>query len=327
MTDNQSQSIRAVKPDIVTTIQSLRESAERGIPAANIFYGLSDLMSSQIERIKPVWNELDPEFRRKIVRRMAETSEANYEMDYRAFGLFALNDPDPEVRSAAIDVLWEDESLELLRHLVNTAQNDDTPFVRAAAMTALGRFILAGELGNLPESEAINAQDVAIRLLNDDKEEVDVRRRALEALSNSSHDMVPGAIKKAYRSGDRKMQVSSVFAMGRTCDEQWENIVLNELDSEDAEMRYEAARAAGEIELVSAVPKLAQLLTENDEDIRLAAVWSLGEIGGKEAIRILEAMLEVAEESEDDELIEAVEDAIGNANLVMGDMFSFDDED
>jgi aminopeptidase N len=327
MTDNQSQSIRAVKPDIVTTIQSLRESAERGIPAANIFYGLSDLMSSQIERIKPVWNELDPEFRRKVVRRMAETSEANYEMDYRAFGLFALNDPDPEVRSAAIDVLWEDESLELMRLLVIIAQNDDTPFVRATAVTALGRFILAGELGNLPEGETANAQDVAIKLLNDDKEEVDVRRRALEALANSSHDMVPGAIKKAYRSNDRKMQVSSVFAMGRTCDDQWENIVLNELDSEDAEMRYEAARAAGEIELVSAVPKLAQLLTENDEDIRLAAVWSLGEIGGKEAIRILEAMLEVAEEAEDDELIEAVEDAIGNANLVMGDMFSLDDED
>jgi hypothetical protein len=328
MTDKNQSPVRAVKPDLPATLQALREGAEKGIPPASVFYGLSDLTAGQIERVRPVWNDLNVEFRRKVMRRLAETSEMDYELDYRAFGIFGLSDADAEVRSAAIDLLFEDESLELMGKLITLVQNDDATFVRASAMSALGRFILAGELGDLPESEAARAQQVAVRLLTDETVDVDLRRRALEALANSSNDLVPGAIRKAYRSSDHKMKVSSLFAMGRTCDDQWEDIILTELTSDDAEMRFEAARAAGELELVSAVPRLAQLLTEDDQEIKEVAIWSLGEIGGKEALRVLRAMLDVAEESEDEDLIEAVEDAIGNASLAGGDLFNlWDNED
>lgn len=323
MENNREQpSTPIVKPDLAATIQGLRDGSERGIPTATIFYGLSDLTSNQVAEIKPVWNTLETEFRRKVMRYMAETSETDYEVNYRAFGLFGLTDIDSEVRTAAIDVLFEDESLELMQQLMNLAERDSSTAVRAAAMSALGRFILAGELGDLPENETVKAQALALRLLNDEQAEIDVRRRALEAFSNSSHEAVPSAIKKAYRSSERKMQVSSVFAMGRSCDHQWENIVLEEIEGEDAEIRYEAARAAGGLELVSAVPKLAQLLTEDDEEIKEVVVWSLGEIGGRESLRVLNAMLEIAEEAEDEDMIEAIEDAIGSASLVGGDLFT-----
>jgi hypothetical protein len=53
----------------------------------------------------------------------------------------------------------------------------------------------------------------------------------------------------------------------------------------------------------------------DDREIQLVAIWSLGEIGGKESMRVLEFLLGKAEEDEDDDLEEAVEDAIGNASL------------
>jgi hypothetical protein len=322
MTTKKAKGIRPMKPDVPATIAALQESEQRGVAAATVFYGLSDLTPAQIERIAPYWMALDVELRRKMMRRMAETSENDIEMNYHAVGIMGLSDPDAEVRQAAIDVLWEDESLALMNQLVAIAANDNTNFVRASALSALGRFILAGELGDLPEESTLPAQDVAIRLLKDEREEVDVRRRALEAIANSSSDFVPGAIRKAYRSGDPKMQVSAIFAMGRTYDEQWEEIVLQEIENEDPEFRFEAARAAGELELTGAVPKLAKLLAEDDPEIREMAVWSLGEIGGKEAVRILQVMLEAAEEAEDEDMIAAVEDAIGTASLADGNMFS-----
>jgi hypothetical protein len=206
-----------------------------------------------------------------------------------------------------------------MRRLMTLAQRDASDEVRAAAASDLGRFILAGELGDLPETETAQAQEAMLRLYNDVGVPVEVRRRALEAFSNSSHDGVTAAIRKAYRSADHSLQVSAIFAMGRSCDhEEWEDAVISELESDDDEKRYEAARAAGELALLDAVPRLARLLVDDDREIQEAAVWSLGEIGGKEALRVLTAFLEVVEARDDDEMIQFIEDAISTASMADG---------
>jgi HEAT repeat protein len=312
---------RGEKPDLMTTVHTIQEGEKSGSPRAAAFYGLSGLTRAELKQIAPEWQTLDVEYRRKLVRRLAEATETNYELDYHNIGLFSTYDSDATVREAGIDVLWEDQSIEVMDRLVELAKHDKADSVRAAALKALGRFILKGELGELPEGESVRAQQAAVAALNDMREPVEVRRRALEAISNCSHEQVPGAIQKAYRGDDRAMKLGAVYAMGRTCDDRWEGAVINELDSGDAEMRFEAARAAGELELVAAVPKLGQLVAEDDAEIQDIAVWSLGEIGGREALRILRAVLDIAEENEDDDLVSAVEDAIGNASLAGGDLF------
>jgi HEAT repeat protein len=310
------------KPDLMATIASIQEGEKAGSPKAAAFYGLSGLSISEIEQLAPEWQTLDVEYRRKLVRRLAEATETNYELDYHNIGLFSTYDDDATVRESGIDMLWENETIVVMDRLVELAKEDRSDSVRAAALKALGRFILKGELGELPETETVRAQQAAVAAMNNLREPVEVRRRALEAIANSSHEQVPGAIQKAYRGDDQLMRLSAVYAMGRTCDDRWENTVLKELDSRDPEMRYEATRAAGELELVSAVNRLGQLVADDDPEIQDMAVWSLGEIGGREALRILRAVLEMAEESEDDDLINAVEDAIGNASLAGGDMFA-----
>ena len=46
-------------------------------------------------------------------------------------------------------------------------------------------------------------------------------------------------------------------------------------------VRAEAASAAGEIEIKSAVPALLRMLRDPDLDVRMAVIWSLSQIGGK----------------------------------------------
>lgn len=301
------------QPDLATTLNTLREND--GTVNATLYYGLSGLEPSEIRQLAPVWAELTPEYRRKLLRELVEASETNFELDYSTLGYYALDDAAPSVREAAIELLWEDESMPLMHRLNDLALEDEAVEVRAAAASALGRFILGGELGDLDEAETVRAQETAVSILNNTSEDIDVRRRALEAISNSSHEIVEEAIREAYDSHDRRMQISSVFAMGRSYDEQWNEYVIQQLDSEDAEMRYEAARAAGELEIENAVRGLTRLALEDDREIMEVAIWSLGEIGSKEATRTLERLATEAKRLHDDELLEAIEDALGTASM------------
>jgi len=300
------------KPDFNTALSALAAGEKT---ESAIFYGLSGLQPNDLERLQPVWESLPASYRRRLMRELVDVSETNFELDYGVFARFGLSDSDPGVRASAIEVLWEDESLDLMQRLIDLARSDDAREVRAAAVSALGRFILAGELGDLPESATVKAQEAVIAILNNTSEDVDVRRRALESIANCGHEIVESAILSAYNGDDRRMQISAVFAMGRTCDDRWSDYVLRELDSEDAEMRYEAARAAGELELEEAIPHLSRLAFDNDVEIKDVAIWSLGEVGGKEAVRVLNLLARDARVSGDQELVNAIDEALGNATL------------
>jgi HEAT repeat protein len=312
------------RPTLDAVIEALQAGESENRVSSVIFYGLSGLTSVDIRRIAAVWEELNPDYRAKVMENLVEVGESNFELDYRAIAMLGLDDDNPDVRVAAIEALWEDQSLEIMDRLIDIALLDADIPVRAAAVSALGRFILAGELGELPESEIRRAQEAAINLLNSEDEDVDVRRRALEAISNSSHEIVTPAIENAYHSLDQRMRISSVFAMGRSCDDRWEDIVLQETTNPNPEMRYEAARACGELGISEAVPFLVRLSQEHDREIKQAAIWSLGEIGGGQALRVLGQLAEEAEITDDQDMLEAIEDAIGNASLVGADL-EFDD--
>jgi HEAT repeat protein len=63
------------------------------------------------------------------------------------------------------------------------------------------------------------------------------------------------------------------------------------------------------------VPILAQLAFEADVETRDTAIWSLGEIGGKEAVRVLKVLADEAEERDDEDLQAAIEDALASAEV------------
>lgn len=285
-------------------------------PDPTIIYGLSGLSQDRLDAVKPVWTGLTPNVRRKVFRSLVEASETIFQLEYRLFAIYALEDDDPGVREAAVDILWEDQSLEVMNWLVHLAEHDEVREVRAAAASGLGRFVLMSELDELPEEDQDVPQLTVIRIWQSQQEDMAVRRRALEAMANCGADLVPQAISEAYNSDHWEMRQSAIYAMGRSCDPQWREVVLTEIESDDPALRYEAARAAGELELTEAVTQLGQLTFEQDRDIVGAAVWSLGEIGGQNAVRILEALADKAEEAEDNDLLAAAEDAINNATLL-----------
>jgi HEAT repeat protein len=303
------------KPSIDVVVRAIENRVDNDIIPQEVYYGLSDASNDQVTQFKTYWDTLQASYRRQVIAALAEVSETDFEFDFRELGLLALKDADTGVREAAIKMLWIDESSEFAQQLMHMGQHDDSSTVRAAACSELGRFILLGEYEEIPESLTNQIQEIIIGIWTDTTEVVEVRRRALEAISNSGHQIVKAAIEEAYSSDEHTLKVSAVFAMGRSLDPRWKSIILTELNSSDSELRFEAARAAGELEIKQSVSQLGHLALTDDREIQEVAIWSLGEISGTQASRILDDLADTAQDSGDDELLEVIEDAIGSARM------------
>jgi HEAT repeat protein len=281
-------------------------------------YLLSGLDKSQVERVRAVWPTIPGDRRKAIIGHLADLSESNFEVDFGSIFRIGLTDSEPEVRVGSIEGLWIEDDVALIKPLVDLMQNDGAEEVRAAAAGSLGRFVLAGELEEIPPARGEAVVDVLREVIEDITETVEVRRRAIEAIGYSSADGVFELIGDAYGDMDDRMRISAVYAMGRSADRRWADLVLGEVESSIPEMRYEAARACGELQNPGALPALKRLLDDPDDQVREASVWAMGQIGGGESRRLLVAILE-DEEAED--LHEVAEEALEELEFLGGDTF------
>lgn len=271
-----------------------------------LLYGLSDLNRQEIADFQAAWAQIPDKRRRKLARALVELAEDHIEVDYHAIFRWLLNDADPVVRAAAVDGLWEDEDVALLGPLVRLLSSDPDVRVRAAAATSIGRYVLLGELEEIESALAMRAEQSLLAVIHSPDEDIEVRRRAIESIAYSGEAGVRDIIQSAYYHEDERMRVSAIFAMGRSADPYWRNIVLAELDSDRPAIRYEAARAAGELEVKAAVPRLIELIDDDDAEVKEAAITALGRIGGPQARRALLRCLE----SDDEAIADAADAAL-----------------
>jgi HEAT repeat protein len=310
--------------EFARVLEHLQDTSQ-SLPAADLYY-FSDLAGQDLEALEAAWPEVPVERRRGLMQDLDDLSEANFEVTFESVFRLGLEDEDAEVRTAAIDGLWESESPDLIAPLLDALQNDPAPEVRAAAASALGRFVYLGETDEIPARQARRVED-AVLAVAQGEDAPEVRRRALEAIAFSGREEVPPLIEAAYHSSDELFRVSALFAMGRSADDRWAAQVLAELDSSRPEMRYEAARAAGELELTDAVASLARSAEDGDPQVREASIWSLGLIGGPEAKSVLLELLALADDDEADFIQDALDNLAFTDEVHDFSMLMLDDED
>lgn len=288
-------------------------------------HALSGASRADAARFAAAWGQIPVEHRRYIAREFVESAEHNFEMDFYALFRVMLDDQDEAVRLDAIEGLWECDDATLVQPLVHLLRHDPAAAVRAGAAIALSRFALQAELGELDERRAQMVVNALLDTIHRADEDADVRRRAIEALAYVEIDSVRDIIDAAYNDGDERMRASAVFAMGRTCDPFWASTVLSELNASEPEMRFEAARAAGELKLRKAVPTLIKLLEDPDREVQEAAIWALGQVGGRQAKRALEKCLQSSDELVSEYAEEALRElALGDVPLLL---FSYESKE
>jgi HEAT repeat protein len=187
------------------------------------------------------------------------------------------------------------------------AESDPDNDVRAKAASVLGIYIYEAVVnGALDEAHYLSVRSFLLDLAQDPRENILVRRMALEALSFDADETVHDLIDWAYRHPAIEVKMSSLFAMGRSRNPRWTDTILAELDSPERQLQIEAINAAAEAGLSAATPKLRNLAVHKDREIRLAAIWSLANTRGPGALETLE----MCGQSEDEDTRNAAGDAL-----------------
>ncbi len=80
---------------------------------------LSNLNSEELRFLGQVWATIEPKRRRQIVHRLVELAEDNFALNFDSLFKNCLKDQDDEVRSKAIEGLWESEETSLYQGLAS----------------------------------------------------------------------------------------------------------------------------------------------------------------------------------------------------------------
>lgn len=298
-------------PDFNQVLTALLDNS-RPFPA-RFLHSFSDISAEDLNTLKNIWPQVETVRRTTLLSDLESLQEADTLLNFNDFSRFALLDENEGVRSNAIRLLWESENPHLVPVLMHLLQHDPSELVKAAAATGLGKFVYLGELDEIPRNLLAEIEDALVNALKSPIGK-EIQRKSLESLGFSSRGEVKEFIQKAFQEKDTRWISSALFAMGRSADRCWEQQVSEMIDHHDDEIRVEAIRAAGELELVNLRDALIEKATDDEEtwDVRMAAIWSLSQLGGEDARETLEDLLEKAE---DDEEADILEEALDNLSF------------
>jgi HEAT repeat protein len=272
---------------------------------------LSQMTPADVKNYAQVWKTIELKRRLETITRLIELATDSVELNFYNIFKSCLADSDADVRSEAINGLWENEDPSLIPSFIDLLNTDPSEKVQASAAMALGRFALMAELGSITPKYGNLVGHVLLTVTSDKSKAIDVRRRALEAVATLTTQQVKTAIKNAYESRDERLAISAVYAMGRNCDSNWLPILMKELNSSDAEMRYEAVCACGESGNEDIVQYLLPIANDADIDVCLASIQALGKIGGNEANQYLQKNANDPNEA----VREAIEQALNEISI------------
>lgn len=281
-------------------------------PTARDAIILSDIDRAKLAQVRRIWPTLPREARKRLTADIVELGETSIEYNFSRVLKVALRDDDAEVRARAITGLWEDEGEDLLAYLLDDALRDPVEAVREAAVQALARFSQLAVEDKIGERWRAPLREALLTLVRG-AESPEIRRRALEALAVYIEDAeVAEQIARAYASSNETIQMSALYAMGRNLDGRWLDTIIAEMDSDSPGLRYEATKASGEFGDRRAVPQLIERLGDDDREVQLAAIGSLGQIGGNASLNILKRLAG----SKDDVVREAADEALDEASFI-----------
>lgn len=294
-----------------------------------LMYRFSDLEGRDLEALRACWADIPAQRRLAFMEDIAEVGVDDFLLDFEAVCGHALTDPDGRIRALAVRGLWEYEQPALAPEFLRLMVDDPDELVRASAASALGKYVFLGEIEELREGVLDQIVDALIEIVNS-RDTIEVRRRAVEALGFSSREEIASILERAYYEPNRLWRMSALFAMGRSANPRWNEHVLEQLESDDDEIRFEAARASGELEIKAAADTLIEMLDDPDREVRFAAIWSLSQIGGEDVAEALEALYDETEDEEEIELIDSAMDNLvfteGMEDFVLLDLPDDDDD-
>ena len=288
-------------PDLLTDLTD----AEKPVTYSGLLQ-LTDLPVEGLSELKIVWPKLSTERRREIIQKLIELADDNVELDFNSVFKSCLTDDDDSIREMAAKGLWETEDRAMIRPLVKLLENDACAEVRATAAMSLKNFAVMAQNGKLLSRDGDRIRQALLAVVNSPTEDIDVRRRAIEAVASFNTRETNDAVRDAYESDNPTLVQSAIYGMGQSSNPAWLPTVVDEMSNPVPGVRFEAATACGLLGEETVVPHLMRLLRDDDSEVRLASIKALGMIGGTMAKNALQLHLN----DEDEAIEEAAREAL-----------------
>jgi uncharacterized protein (UPF0147 family) len=217
-----------------------------------------------------------------------------------------------------------DELVEALLAILRNSEESQE--VRARAAISLGPILEYADTEGFEDPDDVpiserhfqQIQESLRKLHMDAQIPNEVRRRVLEASVCAPQDWHKNAVRAAYSSGDEEWKLTAVFCMRfiRGFDEH----IVEELDNRNPDIQREAVLAAGNWGVGAAWPHIADLIHSGrtSKPLLLAAIEAVPSVCPRQASEVLSGLIE----SDDEDIIEAVQEA-----LAMAEESSGEDED
>lgn len=302
--------------------------SKKDIPQGHLQY-YSDLDPKSLRLFLDVWKNVPANRKLLLLDTLTAHLDEDTLVSYEGIGKALLDDTSAEVRARALGLLAESDDPVLVDKIINIFQADTDLAPRLQAARLLGEFVLMGELEELEEDLLHRIEEALISVIRSDETPA-LRRQALEAFGYSGRDEAVAILESGYEREDPLWVSSALRAMGRSHDNRWNGSVTAKLLDADPRIRYAAAEAAGELNIEAAGPILIQMLEDEEEDdeVTMAAIWAISQIGGEDARAYILSLLENAEGEDIQDFLEgALENLDFNEELNKFDLLSLDEDD
>lgn len=153
-------------------------------------------------------------------------------------------------------------------------------------------------------------QQILRKIYEDTAVPKNVRRMALETLVRAPQEWHRDAIQAAYGSDDEAWKLTAVFCM--RFEGGFDEQILEELESKNPDIHYQAVHAAGNWEIEGAWTHIVSLVGSDltEKSLRIAAIEAAGRIRPQDASLLLSELAD----SDDEDIAEAAMDAIDMAD-------------
>jgi len=277
----------------------LKSIEDEEVPIASLEVGLlSDLEPSSAAIISASLSSLSLEREMQLLDHLINISEDRFDVNFDELFARKLESERPEIRELSIKGLWECNERSLISSLLDLLIKDEVDDVRIAAAIGLRKFSVLAQEGKLLDRDSTNIYHSLVTILDDDNYEmenefpIEIRRRAIEALSPYDEPKVHEIILDSYHSLDEQLKASAIFSMGENGNSEWISYILEEIENPNPEIRFEAVGALGRIGDEDLIPDLAKMGNDASFEVISQVVTALNLIGGTTAIRVLKRFLQ-----------------------------------
>jgi HEAT repeat protein len=230
------------------------------------------IFAQQVDELEKKIQSTDPGIRRQVIIEMSQTRNPKY-LDYIER---YIDDEAKIVKLAAIEGAGLYRSTRTVEKILNILSKTTDNDIKNSCLIALSYI------------PSIENRGVIKNLALKDKDE-NIRAQAIRLLGNLNDNSIENEMLKLAEDDKQVsfLKASAIDYLSKIKSKKAEKIILKLLKSENKQIRVQAIRACGDMQIKESQEILRIISGENDPDVQLESSFSLAKLGDKFPLKYL----------------------------------------